>query len=383
MKVVSLLLTPADVSLFRDPRPFQAGDTSISSGLPLPQATSGAVRSWLLDAYGLRIGDNRLPDREESAAERLDRICADGHPARWCVTMKLAGPFLSNAAGEAWFPAPTHLAGAEEDGCFVPVGVRQPLLGGMPGWGPPLAELSEFVPAWIAGRGLGVTDHYLGEGDLKSLLNGKFFRELNLVSRQDLCDFEGRLGIGIDSDRNSTREGQIYSASFLRLNEGIHFRVDLQINDDAEEELDRILCERRWLMWGGERKAAYVRRIPAPVWREPVSKWNSDRELLFTTYLATPGIFSGGGWVPRTMMAKGFKLVSAVVGKPLPWSPWDSSRRRHGPTRYAVPSGSMYFWRKPSDVAAADPHGTSISDAAEDTLAGWGFCMRGGWDYAK
>ncbi|HEV2471885.1 MAG TPA: type III-B CRISPR module-associated Cmr3 family protein, partial [Chthonomonadales bacterium] len=73
---------------------------------------------------------------------------------------------------------------------------------------------------------------------------------------------------------------------------------------------------------------------------------------------------------------------SCVVGRPVCWSPWDSGLSRPGPTRYAVPAGAVFFWRKRTESDAPDPHATCISDSDADCQAGWGFCLRGDWGYA-
>ena len=52
MQRLSLILTPADVTVFRDSRPFEPGATGSRSEFPPPRAVAGAIRTWLLNGLG-------------------------------------------------------------------------------------------------------------------------------------------------------------------------------------------------------------------------------------------------------------------------------------------------------------------------------------------
>ena len=93
-------------------------------------------------------------------------------------------------------------------------------------------------------------------------------------------------------------------------------------------------------------------------------------------------------------------MIAAAVPKPLPVSGWDLAgnaheaqmegrtgavRGRPRPTRFAVPAGAVYFWKR-GRKSVADPVPAplaSLCDKPADAAAGWGLTLSGTWHYCS
>lgn len=412
---IRLELRPADVALFREARPFESGSTALESLLPTPRTTAGAIRTWLLEGLGASV---RGLKKEVIAARwdgdedsRLDEITGkilerelSGKPAAWVPSARLAGPFfIATPSGKTLWGVPRHLALREEAESAenrVAVERLSPLEKEAPG----VKEASDpslalYRSCWLVGnREFEAAEGYLNSSTLHNVLSGKSIQVSDIFRAGDLYRFEPRIGIGMDSDRNTTREGLLYSVSFLRMAEAVAgtgqpdtmaFAVDLITQSDVSEAVKAVCDRQPWLSLGGERRAFRVQALetrtgesawPGP----PVSAPPPPKEGRFLTYLATPGLFDGPGWYPHALL-KSCDLIGAVVGDSMVVSGWDSFEGKPRKSRCAVRAGAVWFWQLKKNVNWADvedPHGQSLCDHPADALAGWGLCFRGDWNYA-
>jgi len=369
METVSLLLTPADVTMFRDTRPFDQVPTGARSLLPSPRTAAGAIRTWALrtrhphDFAKLR-GKATTPARVKEVM---------GQAAAWITEARFAGPFL-HRYGNTFWPAP--LSVVRLDGDPRPRQLR-PLVKPPPGWVLP-ASTPDLKPLWATG--VGEAEPLAGLLDNQGMARFLHCQCDQLVETDTdrVWRHEPRIGIGVDSGRGAVESGALYGSSFLRLEQGVAFRVDVTSGQGLRAELEQAVLKRPWLRLGGEGKVAGISLLQEQPALPTAPAW-PPRDGRFCTYLATPARFEGGSWLPRALMAK-HTLISAVVGRPEAVPGWDVASGRPLPTAYAVPAGAVYYWEV-RDQSATDPHGLSISDNADDQAVGWGICMRGEWDY--
>lgn len=382
-----LLLTPTDVLMFRDTRPFGQVLTGTGSLLPTPRAAAGAVRTWALRTL--------FPEEfEKLRGKRTTKqvICETfGEKARWITEATFAGPYLYKDE-QVYLPVPLNVVKTETQrngGVQTHIHLMSPVRDAPPGWSAPSGAPQGFQPVWAKGpvEAEPLEARYVTAGELATLfLARKSAPKLGqLVKQESLWQGEPRIGIAIDPAKNAVKEQYLYGSAFLRCEQRVGFLVEVSAScDDLLTQLNSVVQQQPWLRFGGEGKTAYVQVMED----EPVSTqiradlacWppSSGR---FLTYLATPGLFSGGQWFP-TEFAKWARLVSAVVGEPFAVPGWDIAHNLPLKTRYAVPAGAVYFWEateKPDSLP--DPHGTSLSDDTEEAQAGWGICLRGEWDY--
>jgi CRISPR type III-B/RAMP module-associated protein Cmr3 len=357
---------PADTLFCRDQRPLAAGSSfGHGANWPLPTVLHSAIRTALLRANG------GLPPRNGQ-----DGRPHKGQPKKVASTkyqwLNLRGPFPVDKAGTMYFPIPRDL---------VPTGDGKvdylkiiPNRGGnnLPA---PLTHLAASFAApskepladWVS---LEFYNRYLAGRE-----------HLDAPQRPDLWDTEHRIGVAIDPDTHTAKEGQLYAAEHLRLRGDVKLRFAVSgpppykpANPDEPLNLtDQIL------QLGGEQRFGKVEpatgnlQLPDIKVAGPLIKW----------VLLTPAIFIHGwrpGWIGDDGSVKlkiitgnradrrrpGYddpkykpdeskdlpiaaKLVAACVGKPQVIGGWDDAPK---PTHLAVPSGSVYYFQADNETEA-------------------------------
>lgn len=387
MGKATLLLRPADVLMFRDSRPFGQVPTDTGSEFPAPRTVAGAIRTWLLSMQDVDLSRLRRAARVKTTRGALESICPPGHSGHWVLDAQLAGPLLCHADGPtAYFPVPRTLAivrdkksDRSEDLLML-----HPMESAPSGWTAPLGAPSSVRPLWVASEknwDLLDPDWFVDASAMENYLAGISPNRIGMQRQEQCLTGEARMGIGINSDTNTTNEGDLYASVFMRPMEFFGFVMQIQASGtEWLEKIKEALTMRSWVRLGGEGKFARIelldegfRVLPAPPCTWPPE---SGR---FLTCLATPALFEKGGWIPRKF-SKRFTLVGATANVPRTVSGWDVGHNRPLPYRSAAPAGSVYFWElKKGEEPGDDPHGQCISDEEDDNQAGWGLCLRGDW----
>lgn len=370
-----LFIEPLDILLFRDSKPFAAGEgfwaRSIypPSGLPL----MGALRAKMIVDSGTSFkvyqnyvnGKHGDDEKLAELANLIGRFDDFGH-------LELRGPFVSQIENEevrAYFPAPLDVIKPKESETVSylysqdiswRLQVSRPLTANaVPnGFSP--------VPLWTNETGDLPDDNFL---EVQGLLN--YLRGLENLSIKDAQDLWGsEFQVGIEKNAQGTAEiGKIYSVEFVRLKELRKekdswelFAPGFLVNFRGVAE--QYLKSEGFLALGGESRAARYEKIADP----QIEKLNEliegkflsslSRGLAssnrFKIYLAAPAIFNNG-WYPDFLEAVGseligekdglkFKLISASINKPTTVSGWDVARNRPRPAVKAVPGGSVYHF---------------------------------------
>lgn len=120
-RITWLFIKPSDVWLFRDSRPFAAGEGHAAASLypPSPFTVQGALRSWLL---GREMVDWRAFAQQSDQPAR-DMAAQIGHPPRSGAPGSLGkfrtrGPFRarqSHGRAELLYPAPADIYHTERN----------------------------------------------------------------------------------------------------------------------------------------------------------------------------------------------------------------------------------------------------------------------------
>jgi len=378
---ICLLLTPMDVSLFRDGRPFDSESALARSQLPSPATTAGAIRTWLLTAAGVDLSKLRASMANGvDVAHAIRHLVSSQKPDyEWIVDLKLFGPLLHSVV--TYYPLPMNVVMAPQSGWFLQAPLEPSAI--LPGYTSPAPGGSDAFRPVVApcAEDLGNVEGFLNETELTGVLRQAAGNVPAPTSwRSDLYTYETRTGHALNSDASSTLTGLLYTAVMLRNAKYFVFRVDIQSDTraDLKDMVAPLVTKKPWVRLGGEGKVASVRLCDIAL---PCASTNGQRVTgKFTTYLATPGLFDGGNWYPK-ILASSCKLCGAVVGAPYLYQGWDVASKAPVPTRHGVRAGAIYFWDA-GDSFVDDPHWKCISDRQDDCQAGWGLCLRGEWNYA-
>lgn len=359
----ALDLLPLDVLFFRDGRAFTPGGR-VASALPTPQTLAGALRSHLMARMGC---DFDALSQATLAGESLETALGDQHPDLAPIArLALKGPWLADET-TVFVAAPLTLRrrkGGDE------IFRLDPLAGDLPGWDtasrPPGCEDS-LTPLWLR------TPHrteklggFISLDGLRAFLNGGVPAPTQLREPGQLFVVESRTGIGLKPGGSSVEPGLIYEAGFLRLRPGVRFRCEIR---GLTPGLRDALLDDPSLSWGGEgRHVRLAPRASEPPWPDvgPASSGHGRCLLL------TQPAFLDGGWKEAS-----WQPLAAAVGPGQPISGWDLARRGPKPTRFAVPAGSVFFFR---DDASLPGHGGL--GAREDVALGYGSTLKGNWTHA-
>jgi CRISPR-associated protein Cmr3 len=358
-----LLVEPADVWLFRDARPFTAGESAFAAGQfpPRPATLAGALRT-LIGRHLLGGRYDRLGDADSSPIRFRGPLLCRRDPDRWTVAVPVPADLLLSSSDRDPSAMRNHTP-ETEDKRSRPVFYAQPRP--LPPWvrrWPP-SERSVF---WTDRPG--VLETAFGWMDLEALrrwqrgesLDGQEFRKFYHV-------IEPRPGIRLDSPRGVVRPegGAFYFVHYVRLQEDSALLVGLERGTWPEADWDR-LC-RLWddgrempMRLGGERRLAFVRRAPAEVVKELKEALNASTPAaaVHTVVLLTPAVLdrpdahrlhrADGSSVPFSVRALAVQGGAAVhVG-------WDYLQNAPKPSRRLLPAGSVLVLETSSQPISLD-----------------------------
>lgn len=367
---MDLVIEPFDVWLFRDGRPFTAGENHLARSLfpPSPQTLYGVLRSKLATERALAEGLTGPFD-----AETLERLV--GNPSDF-GRFQLRGPWLARYVDQRWHrlvPAPRDVLWPASG----PPQVKAPLDNRVPGLaanGPAAVPWPDTVEDAMPGR-------WIAEDDLAAYLRGA--PSGSSIPDGALYTIEVRPGIEIDRATRTTAEGRFYGVEFIRLKTRIGLAIEVEGIDLPPVGLLGI---------GGEARAGRYENVSLPH-----CDWEEVREAVAASgraklVLATPALFRHG-WAPGSIdpstgewsLPSGaiMRLEAALVGPPIPIGGFDVVRRLPRPMRRAAPPGSVYYLREQSPGGAAAFFDTFHLRGCSDELAGIGFGLSyvGSWDY--
>lgn len=351
MKTIGLVFEPLDTLFFRGGRPFGAGLPGESS-LPSPQSLAGVLRTFLLDRENADFAAMRgKPTLSEA-------FIAAG--AAWLGDVCFRGPWLAELDGTVprpLIPAPADLRFV--DGEVVRL---QPAARMIPGWQPPLAGM---YPLWRKGKKPSKQrPELLNFEGLTAYLRNSPLKAKDVRRHDESYLREDRTGVSIDPDTSASKEGEIYSTRNLRLRPGWGFYAEADVPENKAGHFDTPTT----VAWGGERHHVAIRKVPLVTWPEAAS---ADRVSLL---LLSPGFFIKG-WQPDVIPDA--QLRAAAVEGPYAVSGWDLARGGPKPARFGVDSGSVFF------IEGRVPTVRSLNEDREDVCLGYGFFLKGSWNYAS
>lgn len=348
-------LEPVDTLFFRDARPFEAA-TRANSGLPMPQTLAGAIRTALIHVHG--VDPAEVGRRIRQGAGLSDALSDFGTDVEGIADVSFRGPWFQRTEDEGpLVPVPANLRRTKESERLV---LLSPLASPPIGWKP---QMKGMLPLWRRGREtVESVEGYLTLNGLKRYLESEVPSLDDIVAPSELYSFEDRTGIGVDVNRNTAGEGQIYGIRMLTMRNGVHLVCEA---NGPKASLTPLHGKMRLMRLGGEgRQVRLIASVGSIRWPAISQETGSGRLLLMTT----PAGF--GGWQPPEL-----RPISAAVPGYLAVSGWDLARQAPKPNRFMVPAGAVYFL-SPGDNPPPD-----VLVSPEDAQAGWGDFLEGNWRY--
>ncbi|HRE46689.1 MAG TPA: type III-B CRISPR module-associated protein Cmr3 [Aggregatilineales bacterium] len=345
-----LFLEAHDVWMFRESRPFAAGQAFVARSVfpPYPQTIAGVIRTSILEQAGVDFEAYKEGRVDPALIKAIGLPGGNDHFAS-LGALSLAGPYIARSVKgkvSRLLPAPNDLMQAEDSTTKSLVySIAAPAVETVPEgvtnlpfdqWHPvsPLAGSdSEGNPfEWKPVEG------WLDENDVQAYLKGS--TPTTVHKKADLVHTEEKIGLGMAHDIRKAKTGLLYSAEFVRpLTKAPDDQVGLLIG--INDEAVKLLTPGVFLI-GGEGRSAFYREVPPP------PAFPSVRPGRIKVILTTPAYFSGG-WYPaeagwETWVGPDAHLVSALVSKPISISGWDLAQKKPKPMRAFVPAGTVYYF---------------------------------------
>lgn len=366
--MMRVFIEPSDVWLFRDGRPFSAGEDHWARSLfpPTPLTMQGIIRSKVLLDSGVSVEAYRR--RAPEAQALIEQIGWGGDDFG---RLSLRGPHVAQRTTEdgieilkRYYPIPADIVRLESG----ELEILTPLGGSVPftaNWPPDVPRLR---PLWCVSPGLlrEPEGRWLDETSMRDYyLEGR--PPLRVIGDDDLFVREPRPGIQRERATGTTTEGYLYEVGFIRPKPGVGLEIEI-------EGIPTWKPAKGILGIGGEARAGYYE-----LWSERKSTFPVPLAGRFKIYFATPAIFRRG-WLPedwsRFFTGGAVRLVAAAVGRLQPIGGWDVARREPKPIHTAVPAGSIYYFETEGTVTYDR---RPVSDLYGQI--GFGQILTGRWNY--
>jgi len=382
-----VFIEPADVWLFRDGRPFSAGEGHVARSVfpPTPLTVQGALRSLVLGHS--EVGWQEFRHQSTPKARELGEVI--GYPAvqgrnASLGSFSIAGPFLARREGGKivrYTPLPADVVRYAQDGAHFALRPTR----GLPfktEW--PVPDLYPLWPGKTEVVKAPDPRGWLSERGLEGYLRGEPFAPLQ---GEKLFDREPRFGVALDYEKRQSEPHMLYQAEFIRPaarqdgEVGLLVRLGPDVTLPAQEGI---------LTLGGEARGAYYSQLDdGRVSAEAGLRVPTRR---FKLVFLTPAWFSGG-WQPADgsmgwsrILGGPAVLVAAAVRIPQHIGGWDIAVGWHKPMYHYVPAGSVYFF----ELVQEDKHSISfplgaVTETPEGELSldaqGFGQVVAGTWEW--
>lgn len=365
-----LEIRPQDVWLFRDGKPFSAGEDHSAHSMfpPTPLTVQGAIRQKISVSLGVSLWQYKNASKGKTSTKEAEQavtyIGKHGDMSDF-GNFDMRGPFVSlrtDTATMPLFPVPADLLKHNKTHDFRLSKLGQSLSSDM---GddfsfPEVIEDFENLPEyWMTGdtfeayldNSVPDSSKFTEEGTYQDALTayqaGKSIWHSSLVYEPD-----NRFGVSTNALTSFREEGQLYQVQFVRPQSGIGLLAS--VND----EIPANLLEGTMTIGGEQRQANATRVENIVIPSRPISN-------RFKIILLTPAYFDDG-WQPKNsdwskMFGHPIMLKSAVLYRPLKIGGWNNAENRARAMHNYVAPGSVYYFQTeatfpPPEALTQDPN---------------------------
>jgi CRISPR-associated protein Cmr3 len=399
-----IFIEPSDVLLFRDGRPFSAGEGHRARSIfpPTPNTVQGVIRSKVLAErcgryQDYREGCSNCPETQDcTIPTEIGRPSREGRGSYGDMVLK--GALIAQRSSQnlnVCFPVPSDVVqvkNKENPDANPKLVYLNPL---SPEQQPSSQNDldSQLLLLWASEtKPVEAIAGYWSKNDLSCYLLGR--QPDTFTKPSSLYDRESRFGIEVDNKKQTVQEGRLYQTEFIRCRENVGLYVEI----DGIRYLDADSDKKTGLMAiGGENRAASYTEEFRLDWKDLESKLISQLRQSdgFKLYLATPTIFKHG-WLPEWIDESTLKgkppnsdfevtLVAAAISRYQTIGGWDVAYNRPKPTYRAVPAGSVYYFTTEAthESIIKTFHWKNLADDSNDAQIGFGLTLVGTWNYCE
>jgi len=380
-------IRPQDVWLFRDGKPFSAGEDHSAHSMfpPTPLTVQGALRQKISVSLGVSIRQYKNASNGKSSTKEAEKAVAyiGKHGELSDVgKFNMRGPFVSLRTNDdivPLLPTPADLLKHDKSHEFCISKPDQTLLSDMEGGFqfPEVIENYENLPGyWMTADTFA---QYLANTPPNSATfnedsehqdaftayqHGKRIWHNNLVYQSD-----NRFGVSTNALTSFREEGQLYQVQFIRPQHGIGLLVSISADIPT-----KLLSGAMTI--GGEQRQANVELVENVV--IPTRSISDHFKVIFLT----PAYFDDG-WQPQngdwsTVFGHSVMLKSAVLYRPLKIGGWNSEKGTARAMHNYVAPGSIYYFETQEPFSAPNTLTQNPEDINTQAL-GFGQYAVGEW----
>lgn len=356
-----LEIRPQDVWLFRDGKPFSAGEDHSARSMfpPTPLTVQGALRQKISLSLGVSLSQYKKASRGESstdeASEAVRYIGKHGDLSNVGM-FRMQGPFLSlriNSGVIPLLPTPADLLVKEDEDTKIINGVVVT----KPNDASPLSDFEGYQFPNVYEDFENLPNFWMTDTAFSAYLNDSTAIEPSwFVSKPDtvysdaasayqdqkqivpgslIYQSEYRFGVSTNAVTSFREEGKLYQVQFVRPLDGIGLLVSVT-NDIPEDRFTGAISI------GGEQRQGNASAV------EDIQIPSCPMKKRFKVIFLTPAYFSGG-WQPANedwsnLFGSPVALKSAVLYRPLKIGGWNSEKGAARAMHNYVAPGSVYYF---------------------------------------
>lgn len=383
-----LEIIPRDVWLFRDGKPFSAGEDHTAHSIfpPTPLTVQGALRQKISMSLGVSLSQYKSGSTD-NARKAIGFIGEHGNMTD-LGAFNLRGPHLSLKTGThlvPLFPSPADLVRNEKTGNFSILELNTSgLITDITANGeeellfPDVLDQSENLPDhWITGDAFAryltkreppqPSDYHqkpsCGEPGLTSTARDAYQAGKRVWHKNLVYQTENRSGVSTNSATSFREEGQLFQVQFIRPTPGIGLLVSVSDDIPTEHLVGAMTI-------GGEQRHATVNLAEVQMPGVPANLTGR-----FKVILLTPAYFKDG-WRPKNsdwsaIFGQPVTLKSAILYRPQKIGGWSNHRNRARTMHNYVAPGSVYYFET-NETIPSPPAITESPDGMNSPALGFG-----------
>lgn len=364
-----LEISPQDVWLFRDGKPFSAGEDHSAHSMfpPTPLTVQGALRQKISMSLGVSLLQYKLASKGKSSTPQAEQavvhIGKHGDMSDF-GKFRMRGPFVglrTNAHVVPLFPVPADLlihteteTKSHEFRFSNPISSFKSDMGGhfafpevikgfenLPGYWMTYDIFQNYLKG-IVPTGEVFTNESTCKEAMTAYQHGKRIWHSQLVYQND-----NRFGVSTNAMTSFREEGLLYQVQFVRPHSGIGLLAHVEDTIDSKLLAGPITI-------GGEQRQANISIVDHVEF--PLNPKTTKGR--FKVIFLTPAYFDDG-WQPKNgdwsgLFGHEVSLKSAMLYRPMKIGGWNTAENRARPMHNYVAPGSVYYFETETSFELPD-----------------------------